>query len=282
MKIYLLILLTFSLADDISLPDENIIDLGKKRYQTTAFVEIYDNVTPAESRENATNRALKNIIEFYSGVEISSTSLSIIAETDLQMDIDHFSELINTMSIGIILKKEILDHGINRIGDRLIYEVTLKAKVGKLKGERDPLFKIKADLNRDYYHDDDDMIINVKSTKDCYIYIFNILSDETVTTLMPNQYSNDNFLSRNDSLIIPSKGGVINRLRIDIPEGTKQATELIMILAIKANKDSMKKDFNLIMGDYNMALNELMEFIIDFPMNQVAQLNLPYVIKERE
>ena len=126
------------------------------------------------------------------------------------------------------------------------------------------------------------MTIDVRSTKDCYIYIFNILSNETVTTLIPNQYSNDNFLSKDDSLLIPSQEGVINRLRVDIPDGTKHATELIMILAIKANKDTIKKDFNLIMGDYNMALNELMEFIMNFPMNQVAQLNLPYVIKKRE
>ena len=111
---------------------------------------------------------------------------------------------------------------------------------------------------------------------------FNILSDETVTTLLPNQYSNENFLSKDDSLIFPSDEGVINRIRIDIPDGKSQATELILVLAIKADESIKKKNFNLIMGDYNMALKELMKFIMDFPMDQISQINLPYIIKEND
>ena len=31
-------------------------------------------------------------------------------------------------------------------------------------------------------------------------------------------------------------------------------------------------------GNYNMAMKELMEFIMDFPRNQIEQLNLQYII----
>ena len=151
MNKYIIILLTFSLADDIYLPDEKIINLGNNWYETTAFVELYDNITPSESREKATNRALKHIIEFYSGIEINSNVLSIFGETNLHTTIDHFSQIINTMSRGMITKKEVIDHGIKTTNDMVIYEVTLKAKVGKLKGKKDPVFKLKAGLNRDYY-----------------------------------------------------------------------------------------------------------------------------------
>ena len=36
------------------------------------------------------------------------------------------------------------------------------------------------------------------------------------------------------------------------------------------------------MGDYNMALKELMKFIMDFPMDQISQINLPYLIKGKD
>jgi len=80
------------------------------------------------ARQYAVNKALKNIIELDSGVEITSTSLSILSETNLKIDIDHFSQIINSMSQGIILEKEILVDKKQTINNSLwIYTVALKA-----------------------------------------------------------------------------------------------------------------------------------------------------------
>ena len=126
------------------------------------------------------------------------------------------------------------------------------------------------------------MIINVTSSKNCFVYVFNILSDETVSTLLPNQYLEDNFLAKGQSLRVPPEKGKITKFRVDLPEGKIQATELIMVLGINAGEDTEKKDFDLNLGEYKMAMKELMEFILGFPRNQVKQVNLPYVIKIKE
>ena len=276
MRLILSILFVLSYAQEITVPDENITDLGRGWYEATAWVEYHEDITKAQAKEKAIRRALKHIIETYSGMEISSTSLSILAETNLKMDLDHFSQLTNTMSSGMILEKEILEGML--IGSDF-YTVTLKAKVGKLKGERDPLFKLEADLNRESYQNGDEMIINISSSKDCYVYVFNILSDETVSALLPNQYLEENYLAKGTSIRVPPEKGKITKFRVDLPEGKSQATEMILVLGIKADKDTKSKDFDLNIGDYKMALTQLMEFIMGFPRERVEQVNLPYVIK---
>ena len=275
MRFILSILFVLSYAQEIAIPDENIKDLGKGWYEATAWVEYHEDITKAQAKEKAISRALKNIIEYYSGIEINSTSLSILAETNLELDLDHFSLLISTMSSGMILEKEILEGKL--IGSDF-YTVTLKAKVGKLEGENDPLFKLEADLNRESYQNGDEMIINISSSKDCYLYVFNILSDETVSALLPNQYLEENYLAKGTSIRVPPEKGKITKFRVDLPVGKSQATEMILVLGIKADKDTKSKDFDLNIGDYKMALKELMKFIMGFPRERVEQVNLPYVI----
>ena len=68
--------MAFSFAEDFPVPEENIKKLGKDWYEATAWVEYHEDITKAQAKEKAISRALKNIIEPYSGMEISSTSLS--------------------------------------------------------------------------------------------------------------------------------------------------------------------------------------------------------------
>ena len=74
MRFILSILFVLSYAQDIAVPDENIKDLGKGWYEATAWVEYHEDITKAQAKEKAISRAMKNIIETYSGMGISSTS----------------------------------------------------------------------------------------------------------------------------------------------------------------------------------------------------------------
>jgi hypothetical protein len=277
---YIILLASICFSQTENLPSNNITNLGDNWYKTTGWVMIHDDMTIAQAKEKATIRALESIIEYYSGTEINTASLSIVAETNLRMDMDHFSQFTKTMSQGMILEKEILGEDRKIYGQDLIYAVTLKARVGKLKGLSDPFFKIEASLNRKWFQNGDEMIIQIKSTKDCYIYVLNILSDETVNSLLPNQYLTNNFLGKGESLRVPPKEGNITKFRVGLPEGSTQATEMILVLAIKSIEENKQKNFDLYMGNYQMALRDLMKFIMGFPRDQVEQVNLQYVIEE--
>ena len=276
----LIMIASFCNGQSTQLPDVNVVNLGENWYKSTAWVTIHDDLTIAEARSQARTEALKNIIEYYCGTEINSTSLSIISETDMKMDMDHFSLFTNTMSRGIILEKEIIAEKRKLYAEDLVFVVTLKARAGKLDGASDPFFKIEASLNRQRFQNGDEMIIQINSSKDCYIYVLNILSDETVTALLPNQYIENNFLGKGQSLRVPPKEGSITKFRVGLPEGVPHATEMILVLAIKASDSNEQKTFDLNLGNYQMALKELMEFIIAFPRDQVEQVNLQYVIEQ--
>jgi len=277
-KIILILLLSFSLSEGNLFPQENLLELKDNWYQVTSWVEIHDDMTSAQAKENAINQALATIIEFHSGININSTSLSILAETNLEIDIDHFSQIINSMSSGIILEKEIIDDRKELIDGYWIYVITLKAKVGQLKSKNDPFFKLEAKLNRKNYQNNDEMIIEISSTKDCYIFVFNIYGDNSVASLLPNQYMSNNFLQKGHSLQLPPKKGKITKFKVGLPEGKNQATELILVLAIKPDNNSKDKNFDFNMGNYTQTLNELMNFIMLFDKNQIEQVNLPYLI----
>ena len=261
---------------EISGPD--VKPLGNDWYESKAFVDFHKDITQAQAEQNAINGALKKIIEYHSGIEISSNSLSITAETNLEIQTDHFSQLINTLSKGIILEKEVLESGIKILLGNKIYEVKLKAKVGELKGEKDPLFKLDANLNREQYESGDEMVIDVTSSKDCFVYIFNILSDGTVSVLLPNEYIEDNFLGIGRTIKVPSvkdrSRGI--KYKVGLLPGKKQDTEMIMVFGIKP-KD--KKDFKLNFGNRKLALKELQSWIIGFPRDMIEQVNMNYLIR---
>ena len=46
----------------------------------------------------------------------------------------------------------------------------------------------------------------------------------------------------------------------------------------KSNEIRLEKTYNYTISNYNMAMKELMEFIMDFPRNQIEQVNLQYII----
>jgi len=275
------LLLTYSYTQ-VSLPDDKVISIGDDWYRTTAWTVIHDDMTTTQAREIATTKALTNIIEFYSGIEVNASSFSILTETNLQVGMDHFSQITNTMSRGVILDKKILEKHRKKYGKEWLYIVSLEGKVGKLEGERDKFFKLEAKLNRERYQSGDEMVITIKSTKDCYVYVFNILSDETVNALLPNQYLAENMIRKGETLRVPPKNGIIGNFRVGLPAGEKFAMESILVLGIKAEKDISIKDFDLNMGSYRMALSKLREFIMDFPRDQVEQVNLQYVIENKK
>ena len=50
---YIFILFTFCFAQDITVPEENIKDLGKGWYEATAWVEYHEDITKAQAKEKA-------------------------------------------------------------------------------------------------------------------------------------------------------------------------------------------------------------------------------------
>jgi len=235
--------------------------------EVTTSVQIV-NLTPDEAREKAMQDACKMALEYF-GVEVNDRTLSISAESNSKTNINHFSEITRFTTNGVILAKEILEENITTIGNNIYQVVKMKIKVGKQKGEKDPYFRVEAQLNRDRFQENDLMKISIQPTVDCYVTVFYIASDESVGTIFPNCVSEDNFVKANEILQLPKDG--INFPVTLLPNRTED-TEMIKIIATK-------KPLNFQVNDnFKTAFEALQNWIITIPRNEMTEVDLQYYI----
>jgi len=235
---------------------------------------LIENITPEEAREKAIQISCNMAIEEFSGIEVAGRTSLIQAESNKEITMDHFSKLTNQTSCGIILEKEIIEEK-NVTQDIHIYKIlTLKVKVGKQPGEDDPYFTLDASLNKDYYQDGDQLFLEVVPSKDCYITVLNIMSDENVATLFPNEFSKDNFVNANEKFKLPDENDT--RLGIKfivalLPE-KEEDSEIIKIIA---TKEPLSFSIN---SDYKTALESLQNWLVKIPRSEVEEVDLQYYI----
>ncbi len=260
---------------------EEIIDLENGWYKVIGTA-IIQNISPEEARELAIQKACKNAIEYYSGVEISGRTLSLQAESNEKILLDNFLQLINQTSQGIILEKEVLSEEIKTDGNILKKVVVLKVKVGQQKGEKDPYFNLTANINREYFKENENLELIVIPTKDCYLTVFNICSNDSVYIIFPNQYRNDNFVKSGEEFKLPNESD--KKIGLSFPifllPDKEEDTEIIKVIATK--KPILFQSFQSISayGTYQSAITELLKQLIKIPRDEIEEFDLEYFISK--
>lgn len=273
MKCFIILFLLLSsiiFADGIR---PQINDLGEGWFEITTSVKV-ENITPEQAREKAIQRACQLAIEQFAGIEVTGRTSLIQAESNNKITMDHFSKLTNQVSNGIILEKEILKEVNFAVNEGILKSVTLKLKVGKQQGKTDPYFSIEAGLNKTYFQDGEKLLLSVTPSKDCYLTILNIMSDENVTTIFPNQYRKDNFVKANELFELPddndNKLGIMFKVHL-LPDKLED-TEIIKIIATK-EPISIK-----INSDFSTAFEALQNWLVTIPRDQIEEIDLQYFI----
>lgn len=257
--------------------------------QDTAWVTVegssaMENVTKEDARRRAIEDAQRKAVEEVVGVDISSDTLVINFKVS--------GDIIKAIPYGKVVEKEILEEGVKEFKDEkkttpsLLYWVKMKAKVVKEVGAGDPYFKLNASINRTVFKAGDEMQITVKPTRDCYVYVFNMLEDEKVLTLVPNRYKKDNLIKANDTFIFPGendrKTGM--NLKVHPSEGKKTTKEAIYLLCLKQSLVFDPARFEEgIFGQYSgkgAFINELTQEIVGIPTSERVERFLQYEIRD--
>lgn len=256
-----------------------LIDLGNNWYKVTESVTI-ENITPEEAKECAIQRACDNAIEYFCGIEISGRIVDIRAENQNEILLDNFSSITQQTSQGIILAKEIISEEIISNGNQLQKVVTIKVQVGRQKGEKDPFFEISANLNRLYFKDGEEIELLVKSSKDCYLTILNICSNDSVYVIFPNEYRENNFIKSGETFLLPNLKDKEFGLYfpVNLLPNKNEDVEMIKVIATK-----QKIDFSSIYsfsayGTYKSTLIGLHKWLLNIPRNAIEEVDLQYFI----
>jgi hypothetical protein len=274
LAVFTLLFITFliqSQTNDYLLP--KITKLKNDWYDVTVSVCI-ENITPEEATEKAIIKACNCAVEFMNGFEVTGRTSTFSIEDNKNVKLDHFTKLMNKTSYGMILEKEVLVEETTTYGNSIYKTVRVKVRVGKQRGKKDQSFHLEASLNKEYFKEGEEFELTVTSTKDCYLLILNIMSDENVATIFPNDHRTKNFLKANQIFTLPNEKDKLNRIKYEMSllPGKSDDVEMIKIIASK------RPLIFTVNSNYKTALESLYNWLVQIPLNEIEEVDLIYNI----
>ncbi len=210
---------------------------SEKQVWVEAIGEAYQGEveTPKEVKERAKKDAQNRAVEQAVGAFIKAHTL--VSNYQIAED------LIYTAVRGKIEKIEIIKEGWDE-KDRHLYRVKLKALIEPVYPERGEGLSIKLTLSKTDLKEGDEVKIFYQAIADCYIYIFSVAADGSVTLLLPNSINSDNSVRAGKTYTFPSEEGKIKLQANFLPNYDKSmAEERIKIIATKKKADIMPLGF---------------------------------------
>ncbi len=241
--------------------------------------------TPEEAKQEALQEARKLAIEQVLGVKIQEVQQLFKGETNEKI-YDNFSQLIHSEVSGKITKeKEPIYRSFfeNQIP---IYTCRLTARVCAEKGKLNPGFKVNLILNHkdNIYREGDDLILRVLPSKDCYLTIFNVLSNGQVRVLFPNEMMPENRVTANRWFSIPSEAdlaqGIHFRMGL-LPDKDEDLEEILVVATLRECPfitGTKSSDGFSFIPTYQGAFVELNKWLIGIPRGERAEAQVIYRI----
>lgn len=254
-------------------------DLGNGWIESTAQVQI-TNITPEKAREQAILLACENALEYYTGVDVKGRKIYIIGEDTEKVTRDDYIHITDQTMQGIILDRKVISEKIITIDNAIFSRVTVHVKIGKQKGEKDPYFSLDASLNKEHFQEYETLEISCIPSKDCYVTILNICSNDTVYVLFPNKYREDNLVKAGNTFEMPSvqDRNIGLSLPVKLLPGKITDSEIIKIIATKEHLNLVEFKNDMIYGTCMATLTKLMQRLITIPQDQIVEYDLVYFV----
>lgn len=210
---------------------------GEKGVWVEAEGEAYqgDIETPKEVKERAKRDAESKAIDAAVGTFIKSHT--VVSNSQLADD------LIYASVRGKIDKVEVLKEGWDE-KERNLYRVKLKALIEPVYPEKGEGLSLKLSLSKSVLKEGEETKVLYQANSDCYIYIFSIAADGSVTLLFPNSMNKDNSVKAGKAFEFPPADSNI-KLQAQFLPGFKgsKAEEKIKIIATKQKEDIIPLGF---------------------------------------
>jgi len=244
---------------------------------------LVQNISNEEAQVIAHRRARLDAIEKVCGVSLQSESM-----------VHNFvlaGDFIHTISYGNVVEEKDQSWSTETIpADNpakppvIVMRLTMSARVIPIDEKPDPGFSLDVTLNRTAFQAGDEVIINIRSTRDCYITVLNLASNDSVYILYPNFVRENNFITANTMTEIPNKidrdAGL--RFRVTNFAGHKTDSELIKVVATK-KKLMFASDINMtggfgLMGTPRAAVTKLARWLSGIPISERAEATVMYTV----
>ena len=191
--------------------------------------------TPKEVKERAKKNAQQKAVEKAVGVFIKAHTL--VSNSQIADD------LIYASVRGRIEKSEVIQGGWDE-EDRKLYRIKIKSLIKPVYPEKGEGLLVKVFLSKTQLNEGEKVKIFYEANNDCYIYIFSVAADGSVTLLLPNSMHQNNFIKAKDPYEFPSSGGLIHLTAMFLP-GYKgnTAEERIKLIVTKKREGLLPLGF---------------------------------------
>lgn len=181
--------------------------------------------TPKEVKERARRDAQSRAVEKAVGAFIKSHTL--VSNNQVADD------LIYAAVRGKIARMDVLTEGWDE-KDRNLYRVTIKAQVEPVYPEKAQGLSLQVALSKSVMKEGEETRILYQADKDCYVYIFSVATDGSVTLLLPNSINKDNRVLPNKGYEFPPAGSNIKLEAMLLPDFQGNfAEERIKVIATR-------------------------------------------------
>jgi hypothetical protein len=252
------------------------------------------NITPEEGWQRAVENARANAIKEVVGVYVTEEVYRNISESTVDETStihDTFSKLSRSNSYGRIVEEEILSKQAVVDNDIPVYKVTLRARVVEEKGSTDPGFSVEIIMPKSVFYvrgpgKSDELKFEIWASRNCYIYLFNILSDDTVLLLIPNRYVGNNFYSVEKEVQEFEKELSNLSFEVGLPEGKDNVLEALYVVASKNKIDFVSNDISESSGGviptYQAAITDIQNWMIQIPRDQRTEFLKSFEIRKSD
>lgn len=199
-------------------------------------------------------------------------------------------DLIRSVVRGIITDEHILSEGAvteQQNGPVVKYVTKIRAKIHSLPSVDKNRMFIKAELNKSVYNYDEEMEIQISSSDDLYLHIFNVAQDDVITELLPNKYMSENKIVANKPYIFPSEKEKQLGLTVRAfpPQNGKTSIEKIKIIGTRKNIDLSRGHisqalFNVYPSKDKSFITDLLKQISLLDPSEWTEVTLGFEIRE--
>jgi len=233
--IYLRILITVMVLAIFVMPGHGYTADDAAWVEAVGEAYLSEMETPKEAMERAKRDALTKAIEKARGIFLKSHTL--VANYQLADD------LIYAAVRGKVDRYETIRAGWDR-DNRSLYRINIKAFIAPVYPEKGQGLSVRLALSDTDLQEGEKVQIFYQTNRDCYIYIFSIAADGSVTLLLPNGKTPRHLAKAGQAQQFPDADSPIELKALFLP-GFKGnlAEERIKIIATRQREDLLSLGF---------------------------------------
>ncbi len=264
---------------------------GEPGWVTVEYTMPFNNNVPPSQAKQSLLEVLRNkaiSLKIPPTVEVSSLLTDMMSESDgMANEQSAWSGFFKSTVSGVITAEEIVEDTFPKeIKNGYEKTMKLKAYVEPVTGQRDPGFFVNVQLENNMLKAGDELVFSLTPSKDCYVYVFNLMADQNIMLMFPNEYLQDNFSPAGRKTQIPdSESRRYIKFKVSTMPGGELTSESVYIVCTKESVqiiDSLPKIGTTIktFSEKSQEFVKLQRWLTNIPLNQRVEKNVIYHVSK--